>query len=321
MAAETAVASSVGRAGTASAVPAGLARSWLLVPGSADGLADRVAASGADVVVVDLEDGVVAFDKSRARRAVVAIAEAGLQPWVRIGDATSDQWRSDVALLRGRELVAGVVLAKVEASRDVRRTVDALDGALPIVALVESARGVEAALEIAQTPGVERLAFGSGDFRRDTGAADDPIALLYARSRLVSASRAAGLPGPIDGPTVSREPSVLADASQHVASLGMTGRLCLREEQVAIVNAALSPSGDELAWALDVLDTLERCGVRDGSDLPRIARARAICDAAKAFGLEGAGLEVQLAGDEIRMLDEPLHAPSADGYPSAEGGI
>jgi citrate lyase subunit beta/citryl-CoA lyase len=52
------------------------------------------------------------------------------------------------------------------------------------------------------------------------------------------------------------------------------------------VNAALSPSDDELAWALDVLDTLERCGIRDGSDLPRIARARAICDAAEVFGID-----------------------------------
>jgi citrate lyase subunit beta / citryl-CoA lyase len=273
-------------AGIASAVPAGLARSWLLVPGSAPGLAERVAASAADVVVVDLEDGVAAGDKGRARRALVDVAEAGLRPWVRIGDAVSDEWRSDVALLRGRELVAGIVLAKVEASRHARRTIDAVYGALPIVALVESARGVESALEIAETPGVVRLAFGSGDFRRDTGAADDPLALLYARSRLVSASRAADLPGPIDGPTVHREPSVLEDASRHAASLGMTGRLCLREEQVAVVNTALSPSDDELAWALDVLDTLERSGIRDGSDLPRIARARAICDAAEVFGID-----------------------------------
>ena len=282
-------------AGTASAVPAGLARSWLLVPGSAPDLADRVAASAADVVVVDLEDGVPAGDKGRARRALVAIAEGGLRPWVRIGDAVSDEWRTDVALLRGRELVAGVVLAKVEASKHVRRTLDALFGALPIVALVESARGVEASLEIAETPGVVRLAFGSGDFRRDTGAADDPLALLYARSRLVSASRAADLPGPIDGPTVHREPSVLEDASRHAASLGMSGRLCLREEQVGAVNAAMSPSATDLAWAFDVLDTLERCGIRDGSDLPRIARARAICDAAEAFGIEADAAAVHVS--------------------------
>ena len=283
MAADSAV---TAPAGTASAVPAGLARSWLLVPGSAPDVAERVAASAADVVVVDLEDGVASGDKGDARRALVAVAEAGLRPWVRIGDAVSDEWRTDVALLRGRELVAGVVLAKVEASRHVRRTLDALFGALPIVALVESARGVEASLEIAETPGVVRLAFGSGDFRRDTGAADDPLALLYARSRLVSASRAADLPGPIDGPTVPREPSMLEDASRHAASLGMSGRLCLREEQVGAVNAAMSPSASDLAWAFDVLDTLERCGIRDGSDLPRIARARAICGAAEAFGIE-----------------------------------
>ena len=222
-------------------MPAGLARSWLLVPGSVDGLAARVAASVADVVVVDLEDGVPPVDKGVARRALVALAEAGERPWVRIGDAASDEWRTDVALLRGADLVAGVVLAKVEAPEQVRRTADALDGVLPIVALVESARGVEAALDLAETPGVVRLAFGSGDFRRDTGAADDPLALLFARSRLVTASRAAALPGPIDGPTVSRDGAALEEASRHAASVGMTGRLCLREEQVAVVNGVLSP--------------------------------------------------------------------------------
>ena len=256
------------------------------MPGSAPDLEGRVAASVADVVVVDLEDGVARDDKGRARRALAAAADAGLRPWVRIGDAAADEWRADVALLHGRDLVTGVVLAKVEARDHVRRTVDALDGELPIVALLESARGVEAALELAEVPGVVRLAFGSGDFRRDTGAADDPLALLYARSRLVSASRAAGLPGPVDGPTVPRDPGLLATASRHAASLGMTGRLCLREEQVAAVNHALSPTNEELAWAGDVLDTLERCGIRDGSDLPRVARARAIRDAAEVFGIE-----------------------------------
>jgi len=289
MAAEV-TATPVGPVGTASAVPAGLARSWLLVPGSASELAGRVAASAADVVVVDLEDGVAPADKPAARLALAAAGESGLRPWVRIGDAASGDWRADVALLHSADLVAGVVLAKVESPDHVRRTADALGGELPIVALVESARGVEAALEIAEAPGVTRLAFGSGDFRRDTGAADDPLALLFARSRLVTASRAAGLPGPIDGPTVPRDASALDEASRHAASIGMTGRLCLREEQAAAVNAALSPSGMELAWALDVLDTLERCGIRDGSDLPRIARAQALLGAARAFGLDVSGL-------------------------------
>lgn len=275
-----------------------IARSWLLVPGTADSLADRIAGSAADVVVVDLEDGVAPDRKGEARRALVAAVAAlaetgsGVRPWARIADAASDEWRTDVALLRGRHLVAGVVLAKVESPEHVRRTLDALGGAEPppLVALIESARGIESALEIASTPGVVRVAFGSGDFRRDTGAADDPLALLYARSRLVSTSRAAGLPGPIDGPTVPRDDAALAAASAHAASVGMTGRLCLREEQVAAVHAAMSPSATDVAWALDVIATLERCGIRDGSDLPRIARARGICDAAEAFGLDFAGV-------------------------------
>lgn len=294
---------------SASAAPAvapidpAMARSWLLVPGTADALADRIAGSTADVVVVDLEDGVAPGRKGEARRALVAavavLAETGSpalgRVWVRIADAASDEWRADVALLRGRDLAAGVVLAKVETPDHVRRTLDALgvagvgDAAPPLVALVESARGVEAALDIASAPGVTRLAFGSGDFRRDTGAADDPMALLYARSRLVSTSRAAGLPGPVDGPTVARDEGMLAEASRHAASVGMTGRLCLREEQVAAVHDAMSPSESDVAWALEVLGTFERCGIRDGSDLPRLARARGICDAAEAFGLDLAG--------------------------------
>lgn len=279
-------ATSLGPASTASAVPAGLARSWLLVPGSAPDLEHRVAASAADVVIVDLEDGVAPPDKAHARRALAEAAASGLRPWVRIADVSSDEWRADVELLGSTDLVAGVVLAKVESARDIRSTVDALGGDVPFVALVESARGVEVALEIAEAPGVARLAFGSGDFRRDTGAADDPLALLFARSRLVTASRAACLPGPIDGPTVPRDAGVLATASQHAASLGMTGRLCLREEQVDAVNDALSPSPAELGWAVDVRETLERHGIRDGSDLPRIARAQALLEAAAAFGID-----------------------------------
>ncbi|KZE92173.1 Citrate lyase subunit beta-like protein [Agromyces sp. NDB4Y10] len=279
---------------TSTKVAPAIARSWLLVPGTADRLADRIRSSSADVVVVDLEDGVAPDRKGEARRALAAaVAEldrAGIaeRPWVRIADAASDEWRADVALLRGRDLAAGVVLAKVEAAGHVRRTLDGLGGAasLPLVALVESALGVESALEIASAPGVTRLAFGSGDFRLDTGAADDPMALLYARSRLVSTSRAAGLPGPVDGPTVARDAAVLAEASRHAASVGLTGRLCLREEQVGAVHQAMSPSTAEIAWALGVLETIERSGIRDGSDLPRLARARGVCDAAESFGLD-----------------------------------
>ncbi len=288
MAAEQSLATSV-PVGTAAAVPTGLARSWLLVPGSAPQLPGRIAGSAADVVVVDLEDGVAPADKPGARRALAEVADgapAGPRPWARIADVSSDHWRADVALLGSADLVAGVVLAKVESPRDIRVTLDALGGEVPLVALIESARGVESALEIAEAPGVSRLAFGSGDFRRDTGAADDSIALLFARSRLVTASRAAGLPGPIDGPTVPRDAAMLAEASRHAASRGMTGRLCLREEQAPVVNAALSPSAAELAWARDVLDTLERHGIRDGSDLPRIARAQALLAAAESFGID-----------------------------------
>ncbi len=89
------------------------------------------------------------------------------------------------------------------------------------------------------------------------------------------ASRLAQLPGPIDGPSLSDDPVVVHESAALSASLGLTGKLCLKPAQADPVNAALSPSADELAWASGVIaDFAARGGVlRDGSDLPRLARA------------------------------------------------
>ena len=103
------------------------------------------------------------------------------------------------------------MLAKAEAGEHVTETFDRLGGNTPVLALVESALGIEESVRIAQARGAFRLAFGSGDYRRDTGAAPTTCAMAYPRSRLVIASRIGNLPGPIDGPTISTSHPVLRE--------------------------------------------------------------------------------------------------------------
>ncbi|WP_092966518.1 aldolase/citrate lyase family protein [Agromyces sp. CF514] len=265
-----------------------MARSWLLVSGARpEGFADA-AASGADALVLDVEDAVPVPAKAAARAAVAEWLSTGGRAWVRINDATTTHWGDDLDALGtigGVDGLEGVVLAKAESVAQVAATAERLRPGTQIIALIESAVGLEEASAIARHPSTFRLAFGVGDFRRDTGMGASEIALAYPRSRLVVASRAAGLPGPIDGPSLGTDPETVRDQSAHAASLGMTGRLCLHGAQAPVVNGALSPSEDDVAWASGVLAEFDARGrvIRDGSDLPRLARARAITADAAAF--------------------------------------
>lgn len=271
------------------AISSDLARSWLLTPGlNSDGF-DTAASSDADVVVLDIEDAVDPTLKGRARGEVASWLEHN-DAWVRINDRHSPYWADDVAELSYARGLAGVVLAKVEDPSAVTDTFDAFEGRVPVIALVESALGIEEAVAIARARGTHRLAFGSGDYRRDTGTSADDLAMAYPRSRLVVASRIGGLPGPIDGPTVGGGLGSLREQSSTGVSLGLTGKLCLHRDQAAVVNESFSPSQSDLMWANDFLaDFAARGGVvRDGSDLPRYGRARRIEYLANAFHLSAA---------------------------------
>ena len=270
-------------AGTStSGVPARHARSWLLVSGLALDEATRAHDAGVDALVIDIEDAVPGPEKGRARDATVEWF-ARRSAWVRINDTASGHWADDLAALRDSPGLLGVMLAKVESAAQVAGTAAALGEGTRIVALIESARGIQSVFEIAEHPATFRLAFGTGDFRRDTGIADDPLALAYARSQLVIASAAAGIPGPIDGPALDDDR--LVEAALHARSMGMSGKLSLRLGQVGAINDALSPSPDEVEWARDLL-ARPADGSFDGSYLPALARARALLKLATAFGID-----------------------------------
>lgn len=286
-------------------ISADMARSWLLVNASYPERFQSATDSTADVVILDIEDAVAPDHKDQARHNVVDWFKAGNTGWVRINGYGTQWWPQDVEELSQiihKELggplesggLLGVVLAMVESTDHVNETAAKLP-AVPVVALVETARGLQRINSIAAAKGTFRLAFGIGDFRRDTGMGETPMALAYARSQFTIASRATGLPPAIDGPTVGTKAITLSEATAVTADFGMSGKLALSPEQCVALNEGLSPSQEELTWAHEFMAEFEANGreIRNGSDLPRVARAEKIFDLAKAYGLEW----IQPSGD------------------------
>ncbi|MGM7666639.1 HpcH/HpaI aldolase/citrate lyase family protein [Microbacterium sp. A93] len=271
----------------AASLPAKLSRSWLLVNAAkpedfAPGLA-----SEADSVLFDMEAAVPADQKDAARANVVEALNGGMSAWVRINGIDTDDWQQDLEALSQTQGLRGVMLALAEQPEQVTLTAMRLRAGTPVIALIETAVGLDNATAVAKAPGTFRLAFGTNDFRKDTGISDDPMAMAYARSRLVIASRVGKLPGAIDGPPgVTDETPAVVESSRVTQSMGMTGRLCLNRGQAESINLALSPSEDELSWAVDMLEAHQSgASVGDGSYLPRLARAQKIADLADSYGL------------------------------------
>ena len=278
-----------------------LARSWLLINGAQHERFQSAADSRADIVVLDIEDAVAPKDKAIARENVTRWLDSGNGDWVRINGFGTQWWADDLETLAGTT-VGGVMLAMVESVDHVTETAKRLPN-VPIVALVETARGLERITEIASAKGTFRLAFGIGDFRRDTGFGDNPSTLAYARSRFTIAAKAAHLPSAIDGPTVGSGALRLSEATAVSVEFGMTGKICLTPDQCATINEGLSPSVEEISWAKEFFVEYERDGgeIRNGSDLPRIARANKILELARAYSVEPSGFE---------DVDDPAHIPA-----------
>ena len=253
-----------------------LASTLLFVPGDRPGRFAKAVASGADGVILDLEDAVAAPDKDAARAHIAQWLTGGPAAVVRINAVDTPWFREDLMALR--DSACTVMLPKASAA-GVAAVVEALGEQTRVLALVETATGVVQASSICALPQVIRLAFGSIDFSTELGvAADDREALLHARSTLVLASVAAGIAPPLDGVTTdvtSGEPA-RSDAA-YASRLGFTGKLCIHPVQIAPVRSAFQPSPAQLSWARSVLESAARGASKvDGHmvDAPVLERAR-----------------------------------------------
>ena len=265
---------------------------FLFVPADRPDRWAKAFAAGADAVILDLEDGVAASAKPGARRALRegrdAIEAAPCPILVRVNARSSDDYSLDLDAVRDLGL-AGVMLAKAETAADVEAT-SAATGA-PVVALIETARGLAAARLIAAA--CARIAFGSIDFAADLGTAHTPAALASARSELVLASRLADRPAPIDGVTTSvKDPDLVRADAAHACELGFSGKLLIHPAQIAPAMDGFRPSDDDVAWAERILSARGALGAAavDGAmvDAPVFLRAEQILRRAARFRLPAA---------------------------------
>jgi citrate lyase subunit beta/citryl-CoA lyase len=234
-------------------------RTYLFVPGNRPERFAKALTSGADAVVLDLEDAVAPAAKGEARDAIAQWARQAPDAdreriVVRINDAGSSAFADDLRLLREAR-ISNVMLPKAESAPHVQ----AVRAAVPeagVLALIESAAGVANVQQVAGAEGTARLVFGTLDYALDLDLdiADGPDGLAHAASVLAIASRIAGLSAPVAGvtPQLDDEQRLLADLAWSRRH-GFGAKLCIHPRQVAPIHAALAPGAEALDWARRVL--------------------------------------------------------------------
>lgn len=283
--------------------------SYLFVPGNRPERFDKACASGAHAVILDLEDAVAPDAKSEARNSIGAWLQdsgrrdraRGIAIAVRV-NATSTPWFiGDLELCRhpGLDLV---LLPKAEHADGIAEVTRALAPGASVLPIVESALGIERVASIAAAPRVSRLAFGTLDFRVDLGLGsdserapgDEEHELAFFRSRIVLASKLAGLHAPVDGVTAAIDDAARIEAeARRARRFGFGAKLCIHPKQIEPVHRAFQPTAAQLEWARRVLAAVAQSGGSavqlDGRmvDRPVILEAESILGRAAGTGTTG----------------------------------
>jgi citrate lyase subunit beta/citryl-CoA lyase len=237
----------------------------LYVPGDRPDRFAKAASSGADVVVVDLEDAVDPGHKAAARANLLAWLPDAAPGSVDVRvNAVGTPWgRDDLAALPGVPALRAVRVPKVVSEVDVAAAADLVDR-LPLHCLIETALGVENAYRIAAAPRVGAIALGEADLSSELGTSGED-ALGWVRARIVVAARAAGL----EPPMMSVYPDLLdlaglAESCRRGGRAGFLGRMAVHPRQLPVIEEAFRPDTAAVAAAQAVLAALDR-GVEDGS--------------------------------------------------------
>ncbi|MET4162053.1 citrate lyase beta subunit [Marinobacterium sp. MBR-111] len=232
-------------------------RSVLFVPASRPERFEKARGSGADVVVIDLEDAVAPAEKDAARESLRQYLEASpdVAVLVRINSAGTKEFALDLELCRQQSGVAAIMVAK---SQSVETLQLAAETGKPIWPLVETALGIDQLPYMAKVKGVERFCFGAldlgVDLRIKPDSAGAQLMLDRVRADLVIHSRVAGLQAPIETvyPSFENEAAV-EEIARQACEMGFSGMLCIHPRQLAPIHRGFSPDDAELDWARRVL--------------------------------------------------------------------
>ncbi|HEX8730985.1 MAG TPA: CoA ester lyase [Ktedonobacterales bacterium] len=281
-------------------------RSTLFAPATHARHVEKALAGEADGVILDLEDAIAIAEKAEARlaarRALAARGAGGPRVYVRVNGLTTPFAYDDLRTVVTSGL-DGVILPKVESANQLatldwlltqlERAAGLAEGGIEVTPIIETALGLARIAEIATASArVTRLNFGAGDFSLDTNmtwtAGHEGI--LWARTQVVVASRAAGLEPPLDTvyARLDDHEGFQREAEQALR-LGFQGKACIHPSQVVIANDVFSPSASEVERAREIVaafESAEAAGVasiRLGGqfiDYPVAARARRTLDVA-----------------------------------------
>ncbi len=263
-------------------------RSMLFVPGNSMRMITKAATLPADAIILDLEDAVSLPDKATARimirDSIKAIKSGGSYIFVRVNALTTKLTAEDLRPVAVDGL-DGIMLAKTETKSDIAEldnmTLEVEKAAglepqsLKVVPLIESAKGVVNACEIASaSERIVAVAFGGGDYYGNLGRSISSLSseqteLLYARSQIVNCSVAAGVQA-IDtvffGLLTDREGFI--KETMLALQLGFKGKLLIHPTQIDTANKVFSPSPNEAKYAYKVVEAFEEAQAKGMGAIP-----------------------------------------------------
>ncbi|MDQ1331143.1 MAG: CoA ester lyase [Thermodesulfobacteriota bacterium] len=290
----------------------GMLRTALFVPATRPDRIDKALSAGADAVIIDLEDAVAHALKSEAREIArkKVLENVRGKLIVRVNAIGSGHNRKDLEFVPAASLT-GIMLPKVESGDHIREIHERLltcekdrgipPGSFSVIALIESARGVQNVFRIfseAITPAREFMAaFGAADYSLDMGIniTRDGAELNYPRSRIAVACRAAGKEPPVDTPFMIdlKDLDALRTDAGRAKALGFQGKLCIHPSQIAPCNEIFSPTPEEISYASRVVEAFEKSEAEgigalqlDGKfiDYPVVERSRRIIRLSESVG-------------------------------------
>jgi citrate lyase beta subunit len=289
-------------------------RSKLIVPALRLDLLEKAARSGADIVHIELEDGVPPDQKAAAREAAAdALRELdwrGAEVWVRVNAPGTQEAAEDIAVVAAATPHAFLV-PKVNGPDDVRavaahvelaeRAAGLSEGRIALAVVIERIRALATVEEIATADQrLTALVLGTDDMSVEYGYRLDRSGpsweTLYMKSRCILAARLAGIDCIDAAHFYYRDGEGTRRSAEWSAQLGFSGKTCLSPRQVPIVNRAFTPTEEEVTWATAVLEALDNAAANDLSvavadgmmvDAPHALQARAILERARAA--DGAG--------------------------------
>lgn len=250
-----------------------ICRSFLFTPGNRPERFAKGPSSGADALILDLEDAVSLADKDAARKTVmehfVGTFRAGLASHqlagLRVNNIHTAAGVRDLdALVTRRVRPDFIVLPKVESAFEIRLYTKLLTGvqaSIPLLAALESARGMEAAFAIAEAdPRVRSLGFGGADLAVDLRAELAWEPMYAARARLVQAAASVAI-GCVDVPHIALDDEAgLTRDANRVKAMGFTGKLAIHPKQIAPIHATFTPTAEEVARARAIVAAFQASG-------------------------------------------------------------